>query len=255
MELIDTHSHLYDEQFETDLEQVIANAKEQHISKIVLPAIDRTTHHRQIEISQEYNDIFVPLMGLHPTSVKTNYKDELNIVERYLSEHKFYGIGEIGIDLHWDKAYFKQQQDAFAIQIDWAKQLNIPIIIHTRSSFDETFKIVEKKQDGSLTGIFHCFGGTREEAEKIIKIGFNMGIGGVVTFKNSDLDQTLKEINLKHLVLETDSPYLAPVPYRGKRNESAYVSLVADKLSEVYNISVEQIAEQTTATAKNIFKI
>lgn len=256
MEFIDTHAHLYAEEFEKDREKVIQNALEQNVNKIVLPAIDSQSHHKLIEISQEKTDFFVPLMGLHPTSVNKNYKKELEIVEKYLSDKPiFKGIGEIGIDLYWDSTYLKEQKEAIRIQVNWAKQLKLPIVIHTRNSFQETFKLLEPLQDGTLCGIFHCFSGTTEEAQLITKLGFYLGIGGVLTFKNTDVRETLKNIALKHLVLETDSPYLAPVPYRGKRNESAYIIEVAKQLAQVYDVELDKIAEITSTTAKKIFNI
>lgn len=256
MELIDTHAHLYAEEFKTDREKTIQNAIEQNISKVVLPAIDSQSHHKLIELYETKADFFVPLMGLHPTSVKDNYKKELAIAEKHLSEKPiFKGIGEIGIDLYWDKNYFEQQKDAFKIQVKWAKQLKLPIVIHTRNSFQETFKLLEPLQDGTLCGIFHCFSGSTEEAQLITRLGFYLGIGGVLTFKNTDLRENLKNIALKHLVLETDSPYLAPVPYRGKRNESAYLTFIAKQLAQVYDLELWEIAKTTSTTAKEIFNI
>lgn len=254
MEFIDTHAHLYAKEFDADREKIIQNAIEQHISKVVLPAIDSQSHHELIELAETKADFFVPLMGLHPTSVNKNYKKELAIAEKYLSDKTiFKGVGEIGIDLYWDKNYFGQQKDAFKIQVNWAKQLKLPIVIHTRNSFQETFKLLEPLQDGTLCGIFHCFSGNTKEAQLITKLGFYLGIGGVLTFKNTDLRETLKNIALKHLVLETDSPYLAPVPYRGKRNESAYLIEVAKQLAQVYDLELCEIAEITSTVAKKIF--
>ncbi len=208
------------------------------------------------------------MMGLHPTSVKENFEEELALVRKYLEEHsplprrgvrgeaqKFYAVGEIGIDLYWDKTFFVQQQLAFQTQINWAKEFELPIVIHSRNSFDEIVEILEKNKDEKLRGIFHCFSGNKEQAEKAISLGFKLGIGGVLTYKNSGLDKVITGIDLKHLVLETDSPWLTPTPHRGKRNESLYITLVAQKLAEIKNISVEEIAKITTANAKEVFGI
>jgi len=197
-----------------------------------------------------------PLMGLHPTSVKSNYKIELAQVEKYISQRSgFYGIGEIGIDLYWDKTHLKEQIDAFVTQVKWAIELNWPVVIHTRDSFDEVYKVLKPMVTNNLTGIFHCFGGTVDQANKSVEMGFMLGIGGVVTYKNTNLREVLAKIDIKHIVLETDSPYLAPVPFRGKRNESRYLRLIAEKVAEVYQYPLEKIAEITTSNALKVFNL
>ena len=254
MEFIDTHAHLYTDEFLNDRDEVLQRAKDEGIKKIILPAIDSKSHQAMIDFSAEHPELLFPLMGLHPTSVKEDYKKELEVVENYLSEGSlFHGIGEIGIDLYWDKTHFNEQVDAFKTQVDWAKGMRWPIVIHTRDSFTQVFKVLEPMLDGNLTGIFHCFGGTMEEAQLIQKIGFLMGIGGVLTFKNSSLPAILEHVDINHLVLETDSPYLAPTPYRGKRNESSYLKLVAEKLAAVQQTSVSHVAKVTTKNALRVF--
>lgn len=253
--LIDTHSHIYTEDFNSDIDEVIQNAYNNDVKKIVLPNIDSGTIKRLIDLSNSYPHICYPLMGLHPTSVGTDYKEELIAVEYWLDKYKFYGIGEIGIDLYWDRTYVNEQKDAFRVQIKLAKSRQLPIVIHLRNSFDEVYEIVKDEQDGSLNGIFHCFSGDEIEAQKIIDLGFLLGIGGVLTFKDSSLIKVIEKIDLKYLVLETDSPYLSPVPKRGRRNESSYLVYVARRLAELYQIPVGKVAEITTFNARNLFGI
>ena len=253
--LIDTHSHIYSEEFNSDIDEIVQNAYNNGVKKIVLPNIDSGSIKRLVDLSNSYPHICYPLMGLHPTSVAADYKEELEAIEYWLSKQKFYGVGEIGIDLYWDRTFINEQKDAFRHQIKLAKSNDLPIVIHLRNSFDEVFEIVQQEQDGSLKGIFHCFTGDKVEAEKIIDLGFLLGIGGVLTFKNSNLSEVIEKIDLKYLVLETDSPYLAPVPKRGRRNESSYLVYVAQKLAEVYQIPVEKVAEITTSNARNMFGI
>lgn len=253
--LIDTHSHIYSEDFNSDIDEIVQNAYNNGVKKIVLPNIDSGSIKRLIDLSNSYPHICYPLMGLHPTSVAADYKEELEAIEYWLDKHKFYGIGEIGVDLYWDRTFINEQKDAFRYQIKLAKSNKFPIVIHLRNSFDEVFEIVQQEQDGSLKGIFHCFTGDEVEAKKIIDLGFLLGIGGVLTFKNSNLSEVIEKIDLKNLVLETDSPYLAPVPKRGRRNESSYLVYVAQKLAEVYQIPIEEVAEITTSNARNIFGI
>jgi len=256
MEFIDTHAHLYADEFANDQPEMMQKAISAGVTKIILPAIDSKHHRAMISMAEKYPGVLYPLMGLHPTSVGGDYKKELDIIETHLSNSSmFYGIGEIGIDLYWDKTHYKEQLDAFTIQVKWAINLNLPIVIHTRNSFDEVFSALEPLVTDNLKGIFHCFGGTVEEADKIKSIGFMMGIGGVVTFKNSNLPDVLKKIEINHVVLETDSPYLAPVPFRGKRNESSYLRLIANQLSSVYEIPVEEIAMRTSENACKIFNL
>ncbi len=253
--LIDTHSHIYSEDFNHDIDEVMQRAYDNDVKKIILPNIDSGSVKRLLDLSDSYPHLCYPLMGLHPTSVSEDYKEELEAVEYWLQKRKFYGIGEIGIDLYWEQKYIKEQQEAFRYQIKLAKSNNLPIVIHVRNSFEEVHTIVKEEQDGNLKGIFHCFNGSIEEAQKVTDVGFYMGIGGVVTFKNSKLDEVIKSVAAKNLVLETDSPYLAPVPKRGRRNESAYLAFVAQKVAEIYDISVEEVAEITSANARQLFGI
>lgn len=253
--LIDTHSHIYSEDFNHDIDEVMQRAYDNDVKKIILPNIDSGSVKRLLDLSDSYPHLCYPLMGLHPTSVSEDYKEELEAVEYWLQKRKFYGIGEIGIDLYWEQKYIKEQQEAFRYQIKLAKSHNLPIVIHVRNSFEEVHTIVKEEQDGNLKGIFHCFNGSIEEAQKVTDVGFYMGIGGVVTFKNSKLDEVIKSVAAKNLVLETDSPYLAPVPKRGRRNESAYLAFVAQKVAEIYDISVEEVAEITSANARQLFGI
>ena len=253
--LIDTHSHIYSEDFNGDIDEILQNAYNNDVKKIVLPNIDSGTIKRLLDLSNSYPHICYPLMGLHPGSVSKDYKEELSAVEYWLDKHKFYGIGEIGIDLYWDTTFLKEQQEAFRYQIRLAKSLQLPIVVHVRESFNEVYSIVKEEQEGNLKGIFHCFTGNVEEANKIIDQGFLLGIGGVVTFKNSNLNKTLQQVNVKHLVLETDAPYLSPEPKRGKRNEASNLVYVAKKLAEIYGMSFKEIADITTMNARSLYGI
>jgi TatD DNase family protein len=254
MILTDTHTHLYSEQFKDDIDTVIQNCIEKGITRLFLPNIDSTSIDGMMNLGADYPDNCFPMMGIHPTSVGENYKEELAIMKQWLNKQKFCAIGEIGIDLYWDKTFLKQQQEAFRTQINWAKERNLPFVIHCRDAFDEIFEILDELNDDKMRGIFHCFTGTVEQANHIINYGdFKIGIGGVVTFKNSGLDKVIEQIDIKHLVLETDSPYLAPTPYRGKRNESTYLLGIAEKVADIYNISTEDVAEITTANSVSIF--
>lgn len=263
MQLVDTHAHLYAEQFDADRDQVIENASRQGVKYFFLPNIDNTSIESMLDLVNKYPGKCFPMMGLHPCYVTKTYKDDLGVVKGWLKKMKedekaprFYAVGEIGIDLYWDKTYFKEQQDAFREQIALAKEYDLPIVIHTRNSFDETISIVKEMNDDRLKGIFHCFSGNIEQAREVIALGgFKLGIGGVVTFKNSGVDKVVEAVGPEHLVLETDAPYLAPVPYRGKRNESAYVKLVAEKVAAVKNISVEEVARVTTENALKLFGV
>ncbi len=255
MMLIDSHSHIYAEEFDNDLPEVILRAQKAGVGKIILPNIDSGSTQRMLDVCKTYEDICYPLIGLHPTSVNENYQRELQDVEMWLGKEKFYGIGEIGIDLYWDKTYLKEQQVALEYQLDLAINNDLPVVIHVRDSFQETFEVIEEKQKGKLNGIFHCFSGDVNDANRIIDLGFKIGIGGVVTFKNSNLRDVLKEVDIHHLVLETDSPYLAPVPFRGKRNESAYLALVAETIANVYQLPVDQVAKITTNNVNKLFNL
>lgn len=251
--LIDTHTHLYSEEFDNDREEMIQRAREAGIGKFYIPAIDSTYTQRMLDLEKKYPDMHL-MMGLHPTSVKPEtYESELEEVKKWLDKREFAAVGEIGIDLYWDKTTLEIQQVAFKKQIQWAKEKGLPIVIHCRESFDEIFEVLEEEKDEKLFGIFHCFTGTKEQADRAISFNMKLGIGGVVTFKNGKIDQFLHEIPLEHIVLETDSPYLAPVPYRGKRNESSYVLNVVKKLSGIYGLNEKEIAQSTTRNALSVF--
>lgn len=255
MIFIDSHTHIYLENFDADRDKVIENAIANNTRLMFMPAIDKSTFHRMHETSQQYPEYCLPMIGVHPTSVKQDYKKEISFVEAQLEIEHYWAIGEIGIDLYWDKTFAEEQEIAFRHQLKLAKQYNLAVAIHTRNSFDAVYKIVSQEQDGNLRGVFHCFVGNNEEAQKIIDLDFYMGIGGVVTFKNSGLDKTVKNIPLKRILLETDSPYLTPTPFRGKRNESAYIKIIAEKIAEIKNTDIEQIAETTTANCGNLFNL
>lgn len=253
MKLIDTHCHLYLNEFKNDIEQVIQSAESLAVYKFYLPAIDSEVIDDMLQLEKKYPNICFAMMGLHPCSVKENYKEELKIAEDWLNKKKFAAIGEIGLDFYWDKTFMQQQYDAFNIQMQWALNKNLPIVIHSRNAMQETIETMKPFADKGLKGIFHCFSGTKQDAEKIINMNFYLGIGGVVTYKNAGLDKVIADIDLQHLVLETDAPYLTPVPFRGKRNESAYIKIIAEKIAEIKNISVEEVAAITTINAEKIF--
>jgi TatD DNase family protein len=255
MHLIDTHTHLYSEKFNDDREERIQAAIKAGVSQFFMPNIDSTSIAGMKDLVQKYPNHCFAMMGLHPCSVGANVEEELELVERELKTGKFIAVGEIGMDLYWDKSFHKEQEMAFRKQIQWAKQLNLPIDIHCRDAFEEILAIMDEENDENMRGVFHCFTGTLEQARHILNYGgFKLGIGGVVTFKNSGLDKVVKELSLKDLVLETDSPYLAPTPFRGKRNESAYLLNVADKISDIFEVSVARVAEVTTKNALEIFQ-
>ncbi len=255
MLLIDTHTHLYSAEFDLDRKQVVERAIAAGVKKFFLPNIDSSSVEGMIALCNQFPENCFPMMGLHPTSVKENCEEELAGVKEWLGKHKFCAVGEIGIDLYWDKTFFTQQQLAFETQIKWANEFSLPIVIHSRNSFNEIVEVLQKNKNENPHGIFHCFSGSKEQAEKAISLGFKLGIGGVLTYKNSGLGQAIADIDMKHLVLETDSPYLTPVPHRGKRNESGYITLVAQKLAEIKNISVEEVAEITTTNAVEVFGV
>lgn len=255
MILTDTHTHLYSEEFNDNRDAMIQRAIEAGVERFFVPSIDSSCTQQMYELEATYPDNIFLMMGLHPTYVKENYEEELAHVEQQLAKHKFYAVGEIGIDLYWDKTRLKEQQDAFKRQIQLAKQYKLPINIHCRDAFDEVFEVLESEKGDGLYGIFHCFTGDFEQAQKAISYNMKLGIGGVVTFKNGKIDQFLRDIDISNIVLETDSPYLAPVPYRGKRNESSYTKLVADKLALIYGLTTEEIASVTTKNSKQIFGI
>jgi len=255
MIITDTHTHLYSEQFSEDRNEMIQRAIDVGVSRFFIPAIDSTYLNAMLDLEKSFPDNVFLMMGLHPTHVKENFEEELDFVKKWLDKRTFYAVGEIGIDLYWDKTSLKNQQIAFKTQIQWAKEKNLPIVIHCRDAFDEIFEVLEEVKDEKLFGIFHCFSGNLEQAKKAISFHMKLGIGGVVTFKNGKIDQFLNEIPIEHIVLETDSPYLAPSPFRGKRNESSYITKVLDKLVEIYKLSPQEIAAITTKNSKNIFGI
>lgn len=253
--MIDTHTHLYSEEFDSDFSEMFQRALDKGVTEFYLPAIDSEYHQKMIDLETQYPDKVFAMMGLHPCYVKPEtWEKELKIVENYLNQRTFPAIGEIGIDLYWDKSTLDIQVKAFEKQIDWAIERDLPIVIHTRESFDEVFEVLERKKHPKLRGIFHCFSGNLEQAKHAIELNFLLGIGGVVTFKNGKIDQFLHEIPLEKIVLETDSPYLAPVPHRGKRNESSYLDLVVGKLVNIYGKDFAEIEKITNSNTKLIFK-
>lgn len=253
MILTDTHTHLYLEQFDEDRSSVVERAIQKGVKYMILPNIDSKSIDVMLDVCNQFPKNCFPMIGLHPTSVFENYEEELNIVETFLANQCFRAIGEIGIDLYWDKTFVKEQEIAFKYQIALANKYDLPIVIHSRNSMNEIFRVLEEVNLAELKGVFHCFSGSLEDAQRIIDMGFLLGIGGVVTFKNSNLPSIIEQIDTKHLLLETDAPYLTPVPFRGKRNESAYTYYVAEKIAEIKNVPIEAIAEITTANAKKLF--
>ena len=255
MILIDTHTHLYGEAFDEDRTEMVQRAVQTGITQMYLPNIDAESIQPMYDLCTLFPDNCFAMMGLHPGSINENWEAELEIIRLNLFSNDHIAVGEIGMDLYWDKTFKAQQAEAFRIQIIWAKELHLPIVIHAREAFDEIFEVLESERSDDLFGIFHCFTGTKQQAEKAISYNMKLGIGGVVTFKNGKIDQFLNEIELKHIVLETDAPYLAPIPYRGKRNESAYITEVVDKLATIYQLSFDEIAKITTQNSKDIFGI
>lgn len=255
MILTDTHTHIYSDAFAEDQSEMMQRAIEAGVQRFFVPAIDSETANDMFAIEKKFPDHVFLMMGLHPTYVKENYLEQLKFVENQLETRKFYAVGEIGIDLYWDKTYVEEQKIAFSKQIQWAKKYKLPINIHCRNAFDEVFEVLEQHKADDLWGIFHCFTGNYDQALQAIDCGMKLGIGGVVTFKNGKIDQFLNQISLEHIVLETDAPYLAPTPFRGKRNESSYVVNVAEKLALIYDTSVEEIARITTENSKQVFGI
>lgn len=253
MFLSDTHTHLYIPEMREQIGALMHRTQEQRVQKLYLPNIDSDSVKDVFSLCDLYPDKCFPMMGLHPCSVKENYLEELNFIQQYIDEKRVVGIGEIGMDLYWDKTFVEEQKLAFKTQIQWAKDRKLPIIIHCREAFDEIYEILVEAKDELLRGIFHCFSGSEEQANKIVDLGFYLGIGGVLTYKNSGLAEAIKNIDLKHIVLETDSPYLAPVPHRGKPNESSFLIHVAEKLADVKAITLEEVANVTSANALKIF--
>ena len=253
--MIDTHSHIYSEEFDSDRAEVIARAKAAGVTKIILPNVDSESLPRMLQLESEYPGYCFAAIGLHPTSVKENYAEELAIVKKELERREYIAIGEIGIDLYWDKSFLKEQIQVFVQQIEWALEYNLPVIIHVRDSFRETMDVLEQFRGKGLKGVFHSFTGTIDQAREIIEFGgFYIGINGIVTFKNSGLDAVVEQIDAQYLLLETDAPYLTPTPFRGKRNESEHLTLIAAKLATIFNINFNQITEITTKNAYKLFK-
>ncbi|MGX9418597.1 TatD family hydrolase [Vibrio sp. WJH972] len=253
--MIDTHAHVYAKEFDQDREQVIQRALEQGIDTILLPNIDLDSIEPMIATERAYPNICRSMMGLHPCYVDNHIEQTLATIESWFDQHNFIAVGEIGIDLYWDKTFQAEQEFAFTRQLDWAKQRNLPVVIHTRDSMQETIKLLTQQQDGKLRGVFHCFGGSLEEAKAINELGFHLGIGGVSTFKNGGMDKVIPHLNMDYLILETDCPYLAPVPHRGKRNEPAYTQLVAKRVAELKELSIQQVDTITTQTARTLFQL
>ena len=253
--IIDTHSHLYLSEFDGDRDLMLKKAENEGIELILMPAIDNETHLAMLEIEAQNPEKYLSMMGLHPCSVKEGYKQELKRVEAYFEKRHFVAVGETGLDFYWDRTFTKEQYESFQIQIELAKKYDIPVVIHSRSSIDECIKAIKENQRGSLKGVFHCFSGDEKQANEIIDLGFYLGIGGVVTFKNSGLDKVIAGIDMKYVVLETDAPYLAPVPFRGKRNECSYLKYVVEKLAEIKNISKDEVENITSRNAKELFNI
>jgi TatD DNase family protein len=253
--LVDTHSHIYSEEYNGEIDEVIKRAVANGVEKILLPNIDSSTIKRMLDLTNKYQNICYPMIGIHPTSVKDDFEEELEMVEYWLKRRKFYGIGEIGIDLYWDNTYREEQEYVFKRQLFLAEEHRLPLSIHTRDSFDVAFDLIKQGGYKNLRGVFHCFSGSAEQAKEVINSGFKIGVGGVVTFKNSGVDTMLSELTPEDIVLETDSPYLAPMPYRGKRNESSNLVFIQKRVAEIYDLPVEQIAEITTKTATELFRI
>jgi TatD DNase family protein len=255
MVLTDTHTHLYYQTDNTLRADLMQRCLDNKVGRLFLPNVDAASVPLMFDLLEAYPANCYPMLGLHPCSVKEGWEEELAVIQPALHKHKIYAIGEIGIDLYWDKTFLTEQIRAFKLQIDWAKILNLPIVIHCRDAFDEVYQVLQEEKDQKLCGIFHCFAGTLEQAEKIIELGFYLGIGGVVTYKNGGLDKILPQIDLQNIVLETDSPYLSPVPYRGKPNESSYLTYIAQKVAELHQTSIENVASITTENSKRIFGV
>lgn len=255
MKITDTHTHLYSEAFDVDRKEVIQKAIDSGVERFFIPAIDSETTQAMYDLEKQFPENVFLMMGLHPTHVQENFEEELTHIQQQFEKRDFYAVGEIGIDLYWDKSTLEIQQEAFRRQIQLAKSKKLPIVIHCRDAFEEVFEVLESEKGDELFGIFHCFSGNREQAEKALSYNMKLGIGGIVTFKNGGLDQFISEFPIEEIVLETDAPYLAPTPFRGKRNDPVYILKVAEKLSELYNLPIEKIAEITTANSKEVFGI
>lgn len=253
MKFTDTHAHIYSNKYDSDRDDVIRHAQELRVDKIYMPNIDLESIDAMLEAELKYPDVCIPMMGLHPCDVKKDFEKALYVMEDWIDKREFAGIGETGLDLYWDKTFFEQQKEALRIQSQWAKQKRWPIILHCRESMDETIAIMQEEKSEDLRGIFHCFSGNLEQAKQIIELGFLLGIGGVATFKNGGLDKVIPELGLEHLVLETDGPYLAPVPHRGKRNSPEYIPLIAQRIAELADVPLEVVSEVTQNNSQRIF--
>ncbi len=253
--MIDTHAHIYATEFDTDRDQVVQRALAQGIDKILLPNIDLDSIEPMLRTEAQYPDVCRSMMGLHPCYVDGNVKQSLEVIYSWFAKHNFVAVGEIGIDLYWDKTYKAEQEMAFITQLNWAKEMKLPVVIHTRDSIEETLALLRNEQDGSLSGVFHCFGGSVEEAKAINDLGFHLGLGGVSTFKNGGMDKVIPHLDMDYVILETDCPYLAPVPHRGKRNEPAYTALVAQRVADLREMTIEQVDSLTTHNAKTLFSL
>ncbi|MFK7787104.1 MAG: TatD family hydrolase [Crocinitomicaceae bacterium] len=252
---VDTHTHLFVDAFDEDRSEIVQKAIDAGVEKMLLPNIDIDTIDAMNDLAKDFPTNCFPMMGLHPGSIKEDWKERLEIIQKNLFEGKYIAVGEIGMDLYWDKTFVNEQAEAFRMQVEWAKELKLPIVIHAREAFEPIFEILDEINDENLTGVFHCFTGTVEQANHVLSYGgFKLGIGGVLTYKKAALDKVLENVDLKHLILETDSPYLTPVPFRGKRNESSYILHIAEKLTEVYNVPLSTIEEMTTANANELFQ-
>jgi len=253
--MIDTHAHIYASEFDNDRDQVVERALAQGIEKILLPNIDLESIEPMLKTEAAYPEVCRSMMGLHPCYVDNNVKQTLEVIHSWFAKHNFIAVGEIGIDLYWDKTYKAEQELAFTTQLNWAKEMNLPVVIHTRDSIQETLSLLEKEQDGSLSGVFHCFGGSVEEAKAINDLGFHLGLGGVTTFKNGGMDKVIPHLNMDYIVLETDCPYLAPVPHRGKRNEPSYIPLIAERIASLTELSVEDVIRVTDKNVNQLFSL
>lgn len=253
MTYIDTHAHIYSPKFSQDITEVMERVEEAGVSRVYMPNIDQESIASMLEMERLYPGVCIPMMGLHPCDVKEDFQEQLQMMETWLDSRAFAAVGEIGLDLYWDKSRFEEQKEALRIQIGWAKKRNLPIVLHCRDSMDETIQLVSEEIESGVSGIFHCFTGNLQQAKQIIDMGFYLGIGGVATFKNGGLDQVLPHLGLDRLVLETDAPYLAPVPFRGKRNSPEYLAYIAERVGDLVGVTKEEVAEKTTQNALQVF--
>ncbi|WP_117235596.1 TatD family hydrolase [Vibrio maerlii] len=253
--MIDTHAHIYASEFDQDREEVVKRALSQGIDRILLPNIDLESIEPMLATEKQFPEVCRSMMGLHPCYVDANVEQTLATIKSWFDKHNFIAVGEIGIDLYWDKTFRAEQEKAFVTQLNWAKEMNLPVVIHTRDSIEETLTLLRQEQDGSLRGVFHCFGGSLEEAQAINKLGFHLGLGGVSTFKNGGMDKVIPHLDMDYVILETDCPYLAPVPHRGKRNEPSYTELVAQRIADLRGLALEEVDAITTNNAEKLFSL